>query len=986
MDASVEVKSAAGPRSKSGQTVREACTPRREVLTGELDDAIFAADFGDLISGKAPAVYKDAAIFFQNTHPARQLRKVVELVFGRLADTKEGGATIRLNTGFGGGKTHTLMALWHLAQHIADPSIGTELLPAAGRPKKVTVVGVDAGKAGVPEFAAHGSLKVHSLWGEIFFQFGGEKAVKVLGKADAPEASPNEAQIEAVFPPGPVLILLDELVIYMAKLSERGQGNLLGVLNSLASVVSKRPQTVLIVTDTAGQPVYAKEADKIGATLAAATKLHEVFGKKATDFDPIGDESARVIVRRLFEKIDAVAAEATSAIYHNLYQRVLQDSPGILHPSVAGADYAKRIVECYPFHPRLIDTAQDRLGALQDFQKSRGVLRLFARILRDIWESKQALHLVTAGDINWSSPQIQADLLQRLSRDFRAAVSADAEKHAGELDGSADRGIHRRVASALLLESLPMQPHSGLDPADITLAVLRPEEAGSEPAEALDRLVGVCWHTYPMPGGRGWQFRYEPNILKQIEERKGQIPLEDAKSRVLTEVQGYFSGPGFKLCPWPAAPRQVSDSPELQLVLCEDERTAKRVCAYVDDTDPKAPIPRRFQNAIVAVTATPTAFNDATDRAQRLLAAEAIERDHRTGDSGRLVRDQLQRIKPEFLKQFRTRACRAFDHAVFAGNVSHRLEEQFQVPDEQILQRAHGQSCLRKFLESKGLIYQAGDALDIGRFLKDVLPGGTPLADKPGVYTARAIYERFLSAPGLRLIPDSGIVRQTILKAVKEGKLVVCLLDGRAYDAKGCVEGPEGSRHRVGGELTTLPLDESAWMTLVDSEEGLRWMKEDVSKEKTGKSVVIPPPPPADRVTATSWEEVRDMAAQRPLVELHLITNKPHAAESLISLAQPLGASTLALTITVSGRLKDGGEVNFTVSGLKPTHPIKPLAMAQTIFNALASVEIYEANLLLSFGDVGRAGFGTQLRKLADRPPEEVSPQATFGKLAGERT
>jgi len=204
--------------------VLSAAKPRAEVLKGDLEDAIFAADFGDLISGKAPKVYKDPLSFFQNTHPAKALCKVIQAVFARLANAKEPGATIRLSTGFGGGKTHTLMALWHLAQNIADVSMGTELLPAAGRPPSVTVVGVDAGKAGLPLFGSHGPLKIHSLWGELFYRLGGEKALKALGKADHPEASPSEGQIAAAFPKGPVLLLLDEVVIYMAKLSERGQG------------------------------------------------------------------------------------------------------------------------------------------------------------------------------------------------------------------------------------------------------------------------------------------------------------------------------------------------------------------------------------------------------------------------------------------------------------------------------------------------------------------------------------------------------------------------------------------------------------------------------------------------------------------------------------------------------------------------------------------------------------------------------------------
>ena len=332
-------------------------------------------------------------------------------MFKRLGDSKSGGATLRLSTGFGGGKTHTLMALWHLAQKIEDASLGTELLPAAGRPKRVAVAAIDAGKAGVPQFAAHGKTIVQSLWGELFYQLGKAEGLKSLGKADDAERSPSDDQINAVFPEGPVLILLDELVIYMAKLSERGQGNLLGFINSLAAVVNKRPQTVLIVTDPARQAAYDKQSAKLAGKLeAAAVRLDEMLGRKMSDFDPIGNESARVIARRLFEKIDRGAAEQASAAYHSLYQRVTEDSPGTLPTNCATPEYARRIVESFPFHPRLLDTAQDRLGALQDFNKSRGVLRLFARILRDVKESKDDLGLISAGDINWSSPRIQADL------------------------------------------------------------------------------------------------------------------------------------------------------------------------------------------------------------------------------------------------------------------------------------------------------------------------------------------------------------------------------------------------------------------------------------------------------------------------------------------------------------------------------------------------------------------------------------------------
>jgi predicted AAA+ superfamily ATPase len=524
-----------------------ACTPRAEVLKGDLEDAIFAADFGQLVSGTSPRVYGNAQQFFRNTHPAEQLKRIVEAVFARLNAPEEAGATIRLSTGFGGGKTHTLMALWHLARSITDFSLGTELLPAAGRPSAVTVAGIDAGQAGVPNFATRDGHRIKSLAGAIAFDLKGQHGLDALGEADTIGGSPNESEIRSLFPDGPVLILIDELVVYMAQLNAEQQGNLMGFVKRLMSVVQARPQTALVVTDPAAQPAYAAQASVLAKQFQGALKLDNIYGRSMSDFDPIKQEGAKVIARRLFESIDPTAAQSASASYADLYRHA-SETPNLLPKEAADPEYAKRLVECYPFHPRLLDTAQDRLGALSEFNKSRGVLRLFARIVRDVWERNEDVELVTAGDIDWTSARIQADLLDRLDRqNFRAAVSADVDGHAGELDGDAERGVHRRVASAVLLESIPLEPNSALNKPELTLATLRPNEAGHEPSEAMDNLMKVCWHTYVTDDGQAYQFRYHPNVNKQIEERMATVKLDEAEDRVRSQVQKYFSGPVFSL-------------------------------------------------------------------------------------------------------------------------------------------------------------------------------------------------------------------------------------------------------------------------------------------------------------------------------------------------------------------------------------------------------------------------------------------------------
>ncbi|AKC83089.1 hypothetical protein IMCC26134_10435 [Verrucomicrobia bacterium IMCC26134] len=980
-----------------------ACQPRIEVRQGELNDAIFAADFGDLVAGRAPGVYADAAKFFGNTHPAQNLKDVAKVVFGRLANTKETGLTLRLSTGFGGGKTHTLMTLWHLGKNSGSPSVGSDVLASSGRPANVTTIAVDCGKAGVPDFNSYSDASPKSLWGELFYLLGeatapnggGAKALATLGAADHPEASPNAKQIEAVLPAGPILFLIDELVIYMAKLSERGQGNLLGFLNLLSAVVSNRPQTVLVVTDPGQQAVYSRQSQRIAAELAACAKnLEEIFGRKMTSIDPIGDESAKVIVRRLFGSVDQAAAQSTAQIYSDLYVRVaaadsrLLPTGGATPPTSPG--YKKLIADCYPFHPRLLKTAEERLGAMDSFQKSRGVLRLFARIIRDVWNQKADCDLISAGEVNWSDKDIKSDLLERLQRDrFTSSIKADIEGHALDIDGG-KRGVHTRAASALLLESLDTaNSSSGFDAPELTLAILRPDEAGPEAGEALDRLIGVCWHTYPRPGGSGVQFRYEPNITRQIDEMRNKIDTDDAASRVRSEVQQYFGGSVFKLAAWPAHASQVPESADLQLALCASEKTATVVVSYSDDRDPSAPIPRGFKNALLAIAPSAVKWAAAVEKAQRLLAAEAIKKEHGTGSAGKQVLEQIERIEPDLRKQFFLHSYRAFDQVVLAGRGTLQLEEQFMVPEAQVMQRPNGQAGLRRFLEEKKLLHKSTDAIDADLFVTKVLPGATPMPGQPDAFTAKAVHERILSAPGLRLIPDADVVRSTILKAVEVGKVVVRFSDDRAFDDKGSVEGVPGHRRRSANKLSsTFALDDAVLVALSGSASAVAWVAEDKPDTKGGGGtpppgggggLPPPPPPPPSQVTGTSWTAILNYAKVRPLLTLELRAPTPAVAATLATLAQPLGADSLTVTVTINGDAKDGGSVNFSAERLKLNHPTKPLQMAQTLFNSLSDGCHYEATVTLEFKG-GRAGLHASLENLQQSASADVKPTGVFDK------
>jgi hypothetical protein len=792
---------------------------------------------------------------------------------------------------------------------------------------------------------------------------------------------------------GSLLILLDELVVYMAGLSATGQGNFMSFLGKLISAISKRKQAVLVITDPGQQAAYAGiSAQLAAATTAASVKLEDILGRKMTDFDPVGKQAARVIARRLFDRIDPKAVARTSADYHQLYERVREAHADLLPSFAVSADYARRIEECYPFHPRLIDTAKERLGPLPEFQRSRGVLRLFARIIREVWKNKRDLELITAGDINWGSQDIRGDLLQRLRKEqFEAAVNADIEGHAFELDDRTPGGIHYRVASALLLESLPRTEHSGLDSADLTLAILRTAESGEEPSQAFDRLVGACWHTYPLADHKGWQFRFEPNVIKQIEQRAAIVDPAEARDRVFSEAQSFFAGPLFSLASWPDTARDVQERRDLQLALCATLEIAAEVCAFADKTDPAVPKSRRFRNSIVAVAPNPEAFANALERAKRLIAADQIEKDARHGDSAALVRDQLNRVKHSLIREFKIQTCRAFDTVVRADGTAGRIEEKYQVSDEEILSKPQGQKCLRAFLEDKELIYKAGQALDPDRFLKNILNSTTPIPDQPDVYRLSDVHERFLSAPGIRLVPDASIVKQTILRAVEQGKVVVCTAEGSAYDKSGAVNGPAGQRRRIEGETASISLRQEELITRADSAAAEEWLKVGAAKMPGGDAgfpdVQKKPGFVAEAATiiATNWPDIIKHSETRPLLILTLDASTPTVADSLASIAQPLGADQLTLDVTISGDLKSGGTASFEVRGVKLNSPVKPLGSARTLFNAMHQGLAYGAQLRLQFKDPGRAGLKSQFEAAAERGCDDLIPSATFGKTAAKK-
>lgn len=964
------------------RSILETCVPREEVMKGELDDALFAADFGHVIEGRARSVYQDPTTFFRNTYPAAQLVRLTQAVFRRLANPSEPGALLRLSTGFGGGKTHALIAMWHLAQHIGDPAMGRELVPAEMRPTSVRVVGVDGDKLGYPIARDHPDARTRSLWGEMAYQLGGKSLLADFQECDDAEAAPSADLLRKMLDCGqPVLILLDELVKYMVKVPERAKKNIRAFISSLTSEIVGRPQAVLIITDPAAQAAYAEEAQELGsvADLDQAKRLGDELNRQATDFDPIGEDAARVISRRLFEHMDPSAADEAAREYVAAYHRILTSNPDALPKEAATEKYAARIRECYPFHPRLVETAQDRLGALPAFNKSRGTLRLFARILRQLWETKTDTALITAGDVDVTAERIQADLLYRLNRDqFRSPISADCDRHASELDQQHGGDFHRRVARALLIESLPMTEKASMDRREIALATLRPSDIGTEPAEALDRLVAVGWYTYHDDHQTRYQFRVEPNLNKVIYERAQTIPVADARENVFTRVQQHYAGSTFKLLPFPSSPKAVPDTADLKLVLAESVYLAQRICNFVDDSDPEAPEHRRFRNAIVALAPDDRLLDHAVERSRWLKAAEEVNTEARRSDNpNKPLIDQLDKRIVDFQRDARISACRAFTRVVFHSRESLTLDEGYLVPQDSAVTSVKGQESLKRFLDDKGLIFKPEQTVDLDLLCSDLLKGATPSPDHDGAYTASSLHERALASPKLRLMRGADPVRNAVLKAVQEGRLVVRMPNGDCYDKDGMVSGPEGARSRSPRPLRSLNLNNDVLIAPADAPCVAAWFA--VKEASPGDPTPPPPPPPPS--TARDWATAAELARTRPLRKLTLTTSRPEAGRRLMQLAQPFGAGLLKLTVMTSGDLKDGGTVSLSMEDVKPTSAARPLETSATLAKSVKEDTVsYRAELTLEFPEEGADQAQARLEQAGKKAGEDFELTAEFGE------
>jgi len=564
-------------------------TPHEDIREGRLAEAVFAANLWAVVQGTAPAVYLDPEEFFRKTYLTTGLSTVLSRVANALRRGGESGdRIISLQTAFGGGKTHTLVALWHLAKH-ADRLKGSPhaegLRNALGGqlPEKVKGVAVftnqtcDATQGRKVEDGLH----LRTLWGELAYQLGGKALYERVRANDESQRVPQGLFFEILQAASPCLILLDELADYCVGAAAVPVGDTsladqtVSFIQQLTEAVQQVPGAVVVAT----LPASKYEVAQSEKGQEAFVTLEKRFQRLGADVKPVADEEIYEVVRaRLFESIAPESEPDYPKKVAQVYQAMYAAHAGEVPPEAAKNTYREQIRRAYPFHPLLIDALYTRWGSHPDFQRTRGVLRLLASIVGDLWKRRQGStetqHLIQPCHIRWAVDALQAALTRLWGPAYQSVAAADVigeRSNAGLFDE--ERGgdyrsesIGRGLASAILLGSFGGQGgRSGFSSKDLKLACSRYGLNWNYTDGALLELENRCFYLHTATAGslgkRYW-FGTKPTLNKLVVQYRQQSAKKDFEEEILEDLRAESKKGPLAGATWRVIVNPAEDLPE----------------------------------------------------------------------------------------------------------------------------------------------------------------------------------------------------------------------------------------------------------------------------------------------------------------------------------------------------------------------------------------------------------------------------------------
>ena len=567
---------------KGVKRVWEVCEPHPDVFARDPDPSLFAISLHHVVQGHADKDYTDPERFFSRTFMTRALSDLLERVIGRLAGQGRGAPILRLETPFGGGKTHTMTALYHIARHPEELTEHEAIKPILERlqlralPTGIHVAVLDGRGLEVRERRVNG-ITIRTLWGELAYQLGGKEGYAMVADADEARTAPGSERLTDLLQRyQPTLILMDELLEYLvkARAEKVGDSNLMeqtaSFLGALTVAVSATPQSALIVS----LPASSLEVPVDDPTVAERIFQHakKVLGRMELVETPVAqDEVFGVLRRRLFRHVgnEREHKKAVNAMqdYYAEYARFFPDR-------LRTPEYRSRMLQAYPFHPELVDLLYERWGPHPQFQRTRGALRLLALVLRRLWNQRPgSALLIQPHHIDLADRHIRGEVVRLLDSSMDAVVTGDVLHRAREIERGlggeyAREELGKGAATCAFLYSISAATReAGATEEEIRTALLRPDINPAMVSEVLGRLREGLW--YLRYRDRRYFFTAKPNLNKVILDFESDITderTEEALKGWLSKVAGKGAD-GLQVVVSPAEPQLVPDRAQPTLVL-----------------------------------------------------------------------------------------------------------------------------------------------------------------------------------------------------------------------------------------------------------------------------------------------------------------------------------------------------------------------------------------------------------------------------------
>lgn len=617
---------------------REVAKPHKIIQEGNFDEGSFMVSFSSVIAGQGPVEYRDSQTFAAQTFPTQGLVNLLAAVVGRLAGTRPGEAVIELQTPFGGGKTHALVALYHLFK--GHPLPADFLQPILAQSQAVEVPSTK-----VITFAGQeeDALKGKTPWGLIAAQLGRYDLVK--GHDIAREATGTQL-LHKVLGPEPTLLLMDEILVYALK-AKSFQAQLLIFFQDLAETVNELPHCALVYTLPINQP-YEEEGERLLRDLKQVLER----GRGVTHVPVKGQEVYEIIRRRLFEDLgDAKEQERTIGNYWQLYQQNSADLP----LDVCKLAYRERMSQTYPFHPQLIDLLYERWGSFYNFQRTRGVLQFLARVIADLYKRKHSAPLIQVAHLNLANEQIKTKLTGIISSEYHPVIEADivnGNAKAQIIDESLGSEYKRycvasSLATAIFFGSFSGGERKGLNKRELQLAILRDGLPLSVIEDALRQLEKNLWFLHIEQNLYYFNTLSNPNqVILDYENRVGG---DQIKAELEKRLKALIKDSKLKVLFFPYEPAEIEDKATLQIVLLSEEYPfgPERTTSFVENllNKHKGNAGRVYRNALLMLAPDKDELSVAQSQCKRALALQLVSSDPNLLEGW--TKDVVKRIKQE---------------------------------------------------------------------------------------------------------------------------------------------------------------------------------------------------------------------------------------------------------------------------------------------------------------------------------------------------